>query len=410
MVFCLYDVETRGSPLWTETKNVAVSGGLFNTLLGDTTSLDLAVFDGRSLWLGVTVGADPEATPRMPVSYAPYALYAGNAGKLGDEPPDAFAQAGHNHLEQTWNLGTNTNGLILNGAVSWANGLFVAVNRNNGPSIWGWNDGGGNAVRGDGWGNSLGVYGQGENNVGVVGQSSGDAGVAGISSASGRSGVYGRHEGTGWGVYGSSASGFGVGANGGGDGAMDDGIGDLALYGAIGEIYSFTEMGLDIYSDGSILLDLDQNNDSSNGFTIFNGANGLVFTINESGEMWAMGPKHTIVETQSAGQRSLTAIESPAVWFEDFGTATLANGEVVVTIDPSFAETISPSAEYHVFLTPLGDCAGLYVTAKTATSFTVRELRDGKANVSFDYRITAKRRGYENVRLPAVPEQQYKLP
>jgi hypothetical protein len=33
--------------------------------------------------------------------------------------------------------------------------------------------------------------------------------------------------------------------------------------------------------------------------------------------------------------------------------------------------------EYHVFLTPDGDCEGLYVIARTATGFEVRELRHG---------------------------------
>ena len=41
---------------------------------------------------------------------------------------------------------------------------------------------------------------------------------------------------------------------------------------------------------------------------------------------------------------------------------------------------------------------GLYVTTKTASSFEVRELGEGTSNVSFDYRITALRRNYENVR------------
>ena len=45
-----------------------------------------------------------------------------------------------------------------------------------------------------------------------------------------------------------------------------------------------------------------------------------------------------------------------------------------------------------------GNCRGLYVTNKTANSFEVRELGEGMSNISFDYRITALRRNYENVR------------
>lgn len=74
MSFRLYNVEAGGSPLWTETKNVSVSGGLFSTLLGDTTSLDQDLFNGQALWLGVTVSSDLEAIPRQKVLPVVYAL------------------------------------------------------------------------------------------------------------------------------------------------------------------------------------------------------------------------------------------------------------------------------------------------------------------------------------------------
>ena len=74
MVFRIYSVETEGSALWTETKDVPVANGLFSTVLGDTTALDQALFNGQALWLGVKVGADPEAAPRQPLLPVPYAL------------------------------------------------------------------------------------------------------------------------------------------------------------------------------------------------------------------------------------------------------------------------------------------------------------------------------------------------
>jgi hypothetical protein len=58
-----------------------------------------------------------------------------------------------------------------------------------------------------------------------------------------------------------------------------------------------------------------------------------------------------------------------------------------------------------VFLTPNGDSEGLYVAGKTATGFEVREQGGGTSNISFDYRIVAKRRGYESVRLEDITEQ-----
>jgi len=73
MSFRLYDVASGGTALWTEIKDVSVNGGLFSTVLGDTSALSQALFDGQALWLGIKVGTDAEATPRqqiVPVAYA----------------------------------------------------------------------------------------------------------------------------------------------------------------------------------------------------------------------------------------------------------------------------------------------------------------------------------------------------
>jgi hypothetical protein len=76
-----------------------------------------------------------------------------------------------------------------------------------------------------------------------------------------------------------------------------------------------------------------------------------------------------------------------------------------VNVDPAFAETVSETADYHVFLTPNGDSKGLYVTQKTASSFEVRESGGRTSSLSFDYRIVAKRRRYESQRLTDVTER-----
>jgi hypothetical protein len=70
-----------------------------------------------------------------------------------------------------------------------------------------------------------------------------------------------------------------------------------------------------------------------------------------------------------------------------------------VALEPTFAQTINTGVEYHVFLTPKGDCEGLYVTNETATGFEVHELRGGHSSIAFDYRVMARRKGYESIRL-----------
>lgn len=74
---------------------------------------------------------------------------------------------------------------------------------------------------------------------------------------------------------------------------------------------------------------------------------------------------------------ALAAIESLNNWFEDAGSDHLVNGSAVVSNDPTFMQTVNTDLEYQVFLTPYGDCKGLYVTNRTADSFEVRELGGG---------------------------------
>jgi hypothetical protein len=122
------------------------------------------------------------------------------------------------------------------------------------------------------------------------------------------------------------------------------------------------------------------------------------------GDIAASGDKTAVVDTGDYGLRKLYAMESPEVWFEDFGQGQLASGQTTVTIEPMFLSTIDTEAPYHVFVTPLGDCNGLYVTNKTSTSFEVHELGDGTSDVAFDYRIVAIRKGYQDVRMELFTE------
>lgn len=97
MTFRLYDAASGGNILWTETKDVGVSQGLFFTYLGDVTALDPALFDGADRWLGVKVETDAETIPRMHLGFAPYALWSANADALDGQDASAFAPGNHDH-------------------------------------------------------------------------------------------------------------------------------------------------------------------------------------------------------------------------------------------------------------------------------------------------------------------------
>src|SRR5207245_627461 len=106
--------------------------------------------------------------------------------------------------------------------------------------------------------------------------------------------------------------------------------------------------------------------------------------------------------------RLLYCVESPESQFEDFGEVKLVKGKADVRLDRDFI-AVADTRHYHVFLTPYGDSAGLYVTARRRTGFQVREQGGGKSTLAFSYRVVAKRKGaaakrFAKVKAPANPK------
>jgi hypothetical protein len=123
------------------------------------------------------------------------------------------------------------------------------------------------------------------------------------------------------------------------------------------------------------------------------------------GSMSCTGPLKSL--TSAGGSRTVEtyAMQSPENWMEDFGSGSLVDGHATVSIDPAFAAVVAGDARYHVFITPNGDSVGhLYVAVKTSSGFEVRESGGGTSSLSFDYRIVAKRAGYEGQRMVDVTE------
>jgi len=75
--FALYDQASGGVALWTETHaGVAVTAGFFQVELGSAQALADVLFDAP-LFLGVTIDAEVEMTPRMRIGSVPFARASG---------------------------------------------------------------------------------------------------------------------------------------------------------------------------------------------------------------------------------------------------------------------------------------------------------------------------------------------
>jgi len=87
LTFAIYDVLSGGSALWTDGQSVTVNKGIFSAVLGLGTPLNLDF--GDTYYLGISVEANPELTPRILLTASAYAL--NSRGVTGDSnmfPPD----------------------------------------------------------------------------------------------------------------------------------------------------------------------------------------------------------------------------------------------------------------------------------------------------------------------------------
>jgi len=322
-------------------------------------------------------------------------------------------------------------------------GVLGQSSTSNGIGVWGAQFGtNGIGVRGSSIGNpGMGVYGIWESQstlgqglgivTGVWGDSSAGPGVTGTSDSS-------------WGVYAGSTNypgvyAFSVNASGvtgnsetvaGVNGIFAHvsstgfGFGDVGVWGDTGNSGASGVVGT--ADDGNALFGKNNTvnhetlyveNDSgfSGGLTPYaarfagNGASTYCYIArdlndNGTGDLVCTGSKSAAVPVDGNRMVRLYAVEAADNWFEDAGSGQLSNGSAAIRFEAAFSQTINPGVEYHIFLTPKGDCEGLYVSNEGPGGFEVHELRGGHSSIAFDYRIMARRKGFENVRMQDVTQ------
>jgi len=129
------------------------------------------------------------------------------------------------------------------------------------------------------------------------------------------------------------------------------------------------------------------------------------YAVYYSGNLGGSGSKNCVVRT-SQGPKALYCVESPENYFEDYGTAKLVNGRARIDIDPLFLETITINNEnpYKVFIQMIDEIPNNVHIVKHDNYFEVVENNNGTSTAEFDWRLVAKRKGYEKLRLKDTPE------
>jgi len=123
-----------------------------------------------------------------------------------------------------------------------------------------------------------------------------------------------------------------------------------------------------------------------------------------SGNLAGTGTKSAIVRTED-GPKTVYCQESPENWFEDFGSAVIRDGRAHVEVAQDFLQTVTVSEEYpmKVFI-QMENTSVDYKLMKNQTGFDIEVIGETTEALAFDYRVVAKRRGYEDLRLKSAPD------
>jgi hypothetical protein len=425
--FRLYAAQNGGDPLWSDKDTLELDNGQFHAYLGANTPLPMEVFTGSVLWLETLLdgSALPSRQPLVSVAYsfraqkADTALVALYAEAGGDS--SLWQRSGNNVYRSSGNVGIGTDAseapLTVYGNKNGSNANLMVLRNTaagGGPMAF--------AIGAQGAAFPENIYGIGDEtdmrlsinrvngNVGVGtsapvtklhvagGRVMGDALITNgfsLGNGSGAGELYFDHllfNGSyGWGVadqYIQFNSGFNPSIG---------GQGPLAKITAwrLPEHYE-TGRGRLTFSAryGSNLTDvltLEANAASINGDA----------TI--SGNLCVLGQKNAVVPT-SQGMTKVYCDESTEMWFADRGKAKVVAGSIEIRLDPLFLETVSidESHPMMVQVTPLWPKPVSFSVVESTTSFTIYCDQP----VTFNWKVEAKRKGYESARLELANQQE----
>lgn len=119
------------------------------------------------------------------------------------------------------------------------------------------------------------------------------------------------------------------------------------------------------------------------------------------GDFVCGGTKNRMVNTENYGNVLMNAVESTGAYFTDIGSGKITDGVCHVYLDYKFVEVIDTTHEYQVFITN---------TSKEKTEYVEKHdgyfVVHGEDGATFDWMLTAKQKGYQNIRMETFPDDE----
>jgi hypothetical protein len=169
--------------------------------------------------------------------------------------------------------------------------------------------------------------------------------------------------------------------------------------GVYGRVYETGVSGTSYYGVRGYAYLTNTNQDgSAYGVYGYGYGSGVSYGVYYSGGLGGSGSKSAVVRTEE-GPKAVYCQESPENWFEDFGSGQIQSGRAEVQLAGDFRQTITVNGTHpmKVFITPNERIGEWWVEKGTAGFALVAP--DAPEGAQFDYRVVAKRRGYEDLRL-----------
>ena len=130
-------------------------------------------------------------------------------------------------------------------------------------------------------------------------------------------------------------------------------------------------------------------------------AEGENYSIYANGDMYRTGADVHLQQDNNGQSNVMYTLVSTEMTVQTYGIGQLQNGKSSISFDDAFANVVSANEPIIVTVTPIGKSEWVYLEKVDGSGFTVLENNEGKSNVQFSWIAIGKRKGFENMSLPA---------